>query len=130
MPDTNDNARHDDLLSLRHEVVDRSVVVHAAGEVDHDTAPRLARELVAAGQEASPARPLVLDMTGISFIASAALAVLIEHHKRLREAGHELRVVTGNPKVARALDRTGLLQLLSAYDTLEKALADGSRAPE
>lgn len=117
-------ARHDDLLSMTREVTDRAVVVHAVGEVDHLTAPRLAGELRKAGQEASSSRPLVLDMTGVSFMTSAGLAVLVEHHQEQR-GHHELRVVVGNSPVEQSLRRTGLVQFLSTYGTLVDALADG-----
>lgn len=119
MPDETEAARNDGLLRLRREVADRAVVIHAAGEVDHVTAPRLADELAKAGQE-TPGVPLVLDMTGISFIASAGLAVLVEHQHR----GRELRIVAAGSAVARAIERTGLAQFLPVYTTMADALPD------
>ena len=118
-----DGKARDDLLSVTSEVTERAVVVHAVGEVDHLTAPRLAGELSKAGQEASSARPLVLDMTSVSFMTSAGLAVLVEHHQDQR-AHHELRIVVGDSPVAQSLRRTGLTQFLSTYGTLADALAD------
>ncbi|WP_459715727.1 STAS domain-containing protein [Actinophytocola sp. KF-1] len=118
-----DHTAADDLLSLTSEVTDRAVVVHAVGEVDHLTAPRLAVELGKAGQEASATRPLVLDMTSVSFMTSAGLAVLVEHHQD-QASHHELRIVVGDSPVAQSLRRTGLLMFLSTYGTLAAALAD------
>jgi anti-anti-sigma factor len=123
----NDKAPADDLLSMTCEVTDRAVVVNAVGEVDHLTAARLADELSKAGQEASSDRPLVLDMTSISFMTSAGLAVLVEHHQDQR-AHHELRIVVGNSPVEQSLRRTGLVQFLSTFGTLADALAGGSGA--
>ncbi|MDQ3790477.1 MAG: STAS domain-containing protein [Actinomycetota bacterium] len=116
-----DDKAPDDLLSLTSEVTDRAVVVHAVGEVDHLTAVRLGNELSKAGQEASETRPLVLDMTSISFITSAGLAVLVAHHQA-QQLHHELRIVIGGSPVGQSLRRTGLHDFLSTYDTLEAAL--------
>ncbi|MFI7673769.1 STAS domain-containing protein [Actinophytocola sp. NPDC049390] len=113
-----------DLLSMTSEVTDRAVLVHAVGEVDHLTAPQLAAELGRAGLDASSTRPVVLDMTSVSFMTSAGLAVLVEHH-RGRRAHHALRIVVGGSPVGQSLRRTGLHQFLSTYDTLAEALADG-----
>jgi anti-anti-sigma factor len=117
-----DHTAADDLLSLTSEVTDRAIVVHAVGEVDHLTAVRLSNELSKAGQEASETRPLVLDMTSISFITSAGLAVLVAHHQDQQEH-HELRIAIGESPVGQSLRRTGLHEFLSTYDTLEAALA-------
>ncbi len=122
-----DRAPDDDLLSLTSEVTDRAIVVHAVGEVDHLTAIRLSNELSKAGQEASETRPLVLDMTSISFITSAGLAALVAHHQDQCEH-HELRLVIGDSPVGQSLRRTGLDQYLSAYDTLDAAMTGQVRS--
>lgn len=114
----------DPLLTLRRETSDRAVVLHAAGEVDHLNAHRLSAELAKAGQAVSPAQRLVLDMTAVSFMGSAAIAALIEHNLQSRQNGRDLRIVTGNTTVARTLQRTGVLGLLPVHATLEDALAD------
>lgn len=119
MPDTTEEAQ-DDVLSLRRRADDRAVVIHAIGELDHTTSPRLADELANAAHEAAEL-PLVLDLTGISFIASAGIAVLVEHHQH-RRANHHLRIVVGDSVVARALQRTGLVHFLPLYTTMADAV--------
>jgi anti-sigma B factor antagonist len=123
VPDDADDTPTDEPLRLRRELADQAVVFHAVGELDHVTASRLADELTDAGQETAPAL-VVLDMTGISFIASAGLAVLIEHHQRGQRTGRELRIVVGDSVVGRAIERTGLAQLLPVYATTADALPD------
>ena len=123
MPDTTGKARDDDLLSLRRSVDNHAVVIDAVGELDHATASWLAEALEKAGREA-PGRPLVVDLTGISFIASAGISVLVEHHHRGRGTNHDLRIVVGGSVVARTLERTGLLGFLPVYMTMADALPD------
>lgn len=65
----------------------------------------------------------MLDLTGISFIASAGIAVPVEHHQRDRETDHNLPVV-GDSVVAQTLQRTGLVQFLPAYAAMADAVPD------
>jgi anti-anti-sigma factor len=114
-----------DQLQLRREVVPSSaggVVVSVAGEVDLVTVPQLDDELTTAGDDLPPAGHLVLDLTGVAFMASAGLSTLIKHDQRCREAGKELRVVSGNRTIARTLLMTGLTETLTMFDTLDAAL--------
>ncbi|MFI7674164.1 STAS domain-containing protein [Actinophytocola sp. NPDC049390] len=122
MPDAAEDAQDNGLI-LRRGVDDRAVVIHAVGEVDHVTASRLFDELAKAGQVA-PERPIVIDMTGISFMASSGLTVLVEHHQRGQRAGRDLRIVVGDSVVGRTLRRTGLFEFLSVYAVLADALPD------
>lgn len=123
MPDDAQEPRTDDTLHLRRESAGRAVVFHAVGEIDHVTASLLADELADAGRETSRAF-VVLDLTGVSFIASAGLAVLVEHHQRGQRTGNELRIVVGDSVVGRAIKRTGLAQFLPVYATTADALPD------
>lgn len=122
MPDDAEETRTDDALRLRREPAGRAVVCHAVGEIDHVTASLLADELTGAGE--APRAFVVLDLTGVSFIASAGLAVLVEHHQRGQRTGNELRIVVGDSVVGRAIERTGLAQFLPVYATTAEALPD------
>jgi anti-anti-sigma factor len=110
---------HSELL-LR--VSREGAVVHVAGEVDLVTAPRLADELTKAESAVSPPETVVVDLTEVSFLASAGLRVLLEHDERCRESGRELCVVAGNSSVARSISVTGLTEVLTVRDSLDQAL--------
>lgn len=121
MADTTEETR--DEFSLRRTTGDHAVVLQVIGELDHGSASWLADELVKAGQDAQE-RPLVLDLSGISFIASAGIALLVEQYQRQRrqQTSNDFRIVVGESVVARALERTGLLEFLPVYGTLADAL--------
>ncbi|WP_227983454.1 STAS domain-containing protein [Nocardia spumae] len=97
------------------------VTVH--GEVDMNSAPQLQSAL----DEALRGEPaaVVLDMTGVGFLGSAGLSVLLA----VSQAGTTaLRVVT-SPAVRRPIEVTALDKLLELFPTVEAALApDGSPA--
>ncbi|HYQ64556.1 STAS domain-containing protein [Actinophytocola sp.] len=103
----------DDLLWLERSVENHSVVVRAVGEVDMLTAPRLSRQLDLAEAIVVPPAPVVLDLTGLTFLASAGLSLLLAHDKRCTELGSSLAIVPGGRAVTRPLKLTGLDKLLT-----------------
>jgi anti-sigma B factor antagonist len=100
-----------------------ATVVHVVGEIDTLTAPVLRAQL----DEHIPAMPLlVLDLSDVTFLGSAGLAVLVAGKDAADARGHTLRLVCGSRIVTRALEATGLLTLFDTADGVPEAL--GSRA--
>lgn len=100
-----------------------ATVVHVVGEIDTLTAPVLRAQL----DEHIPAVPLlVLDLSDVTFLGSAGLAVLVAGKDAADARGHTLRLVCGSRIVTRALEATGLLTLFDTADGVPEAL--GSRA--
>lgn len=116
-----------DGLSLRRGADDRAAMVHAVGEVDHATAPRLSDELAKIAEE-EPERSILLNLTGVTFMTSAGLAVLVDHHRRALRRGRDLHIVVGDSVVARGLERTGLSQFLSVHTAMADAFP-ATRSP-
>jgi anti-sigma B factor antagonist len=108
-----------DLLALSTRTAeDGAVTVTAAGEVDTFTAPLL-RSVLDTQLQRHPTE-LVIDLSGIQFLGSAGLAVLVETHKsaRDRDVGFQLIITTG--AVARALTVTGLIDLFTVTDAAHR----------
>jgi anti-sigma B factor antagonist len=85
-----------------------------AGEVDTVTAPHLGLALDRLLQE--PGDVLVADLTGITFLASSGLAVLIQAAHRADGTGRRLRLVATGRQVRRPLEITGTDQLFDLHD--------------
>lgn len=100
------------------------VVIAVAGELDLYTAPRLKENLVGA-IEAGELR-IVIDMSGVHFIDSSALGVLIGGVKRLKPNDGKLVLVSIDENVNWIFQITGLTSVFNIHDTLEEALADFS----
>ena len=107
---------------VRFDVVgygDRARVLHVVGEIDTLTAPLLRAQLD--GQ--IPQVPLlVLDLTEVTFLGSAGLAVLVAAKDATDARGNTLRLVCGSRIVTRALEATGLLTLFDVADGVPEAL--------
>jgi anti-sigma B factor antagonist len=96
-------------------------VVSVAGDVDMHTERRLRDELVRLSQ--TPAQRLVLDFSGVEFMASAGVHVLLEMCARLEAAGGSLSLACLHPMVARVMALTGADELVPVLPTVAEALA-------
>lgn len=90
--------------------------VMAAGEIDLASSPDLRTELQALLDDG--VRRLVLDLSGVSFIDSSGLGVLVGVLKRVEElgddAGLELRGLTGPAR--KVFEITGLHEIFVVTD--------------
>lgn len=110
-------------LRVHREMHGDAVVVHISGEVDLITAPVVDAQLAEAEETVGSSALVVVDMTGVTFLASVGLSLLVEHDRRCSRAGTPLRVVATNRAILRAIAVTGLDKELAVTSTLAEALA-------
>lgn len=96
-------------------------VITVAGEVDVVAAPQLRSEIVRVVTDG--ATDLILDLSGVVFIDSFGLGVLVGAVKRVQSHSGRLRVVVGEARVMAVLELTGLDRVLDLYSALDDALA-------
>jgi anti-sigma B factor antagonist len=96
-------------------------IVRLSGEADLHTAPIL-REALSQAIESDPGL-LVVDMTGVSFIDSMMLGVLLSATRRARPTGTEIRIVVDDPHVRRIFELTLLDHVMQLYPSVDIALA-------
>lgn len=92
------------------------VVVALAGELDLATAQVAEEELSRA--EASQ-ELIVLDLSGVSFIDSTGLRLMIAADRRARERGGAFVIVHPAPQVRRLLDLSGIAHHLELVQSLD-----------
>ncbi len=99
----------DPLVLSTRTAEDGTVIVAAVGEVDTFTAAPLRSMLDAQLEEQPP--ELVIDLSGIRYLGSAGLAVLVETQKAAGVRDVPLRLIATNRAVTRPLEVTGLIDL-------------------
>lgn len=103
------------------ERVRGTVVLAVHGDADMNVAEELEARLTEVIDEGPSA--LVLDLSGVTFIDSTVLAVLLHGLKRLGAAGGRLRIVTARPEIRRIFELTLLDRLFELDSSREEALA-------
>lgn len=88
--------------------VDGALVL--AGEIDSYTAPELGERLL------SDDAVTVIDASGVSFIDSSGLRVLVEAHQARLDAGRSLILRSPSAAVQRLLEISGLVGHLDVSD--------------
>jgi len=109
------------VLDVDHPRPDTAVLV-VSGELDTLTAPELDEALRAL--VGAPERLLVVDLSGVSFLASSGLAVLIQAAHRAEDRDRALHLVVTARAVRRPLEITGSDQLFVLHADLPSALED------
>jgi len=96
-------------------------VVAVVGELDLASVPGVRSSVVAAAQTRQPPY-VVLDLSGVEFIDSMGLGVVVGARKRVFALGGELRVVVATERVQRVFALSGLDTLLPLFGSLAEAL--------
>jgi anti-sigma B factor antagonist len=100
----------DEQLSIATTVESSMARVALTGELDVDTAPRVADELTAlAGQEV---KAVVVDVSALTFIDSTGLRALLAGRERLHESTASFALEGATGVVERVLELTGLGDLM------------------
>ncbi len=95
-------------------------VVEVEGEIDVSTADAL-RDEISAVLDRERA-DLVVDLTGVRFMDSTGLGVLVGTLKKVRLQGGTLQLVINSERLLKVFRITALLQVFTVHDTLEAAL--------
>jgi anti-sigma B factor antagonist len=103
------------ILQVRTAPVPTLVAI--AGEIDLLTAPQFRDEL-----DALPDGDVVLDLSGVRFLAAAGLSVLLDLQDRQTRAGAQVVLAAAPPLARRVLCMTGLDHNLLMIATTEEAV--------
>jgi anti-sigma B factor antagonist len=113
----------DGFAAARYEEKDGTQIVSVAGEVDLSSAPRLAELIWRAKRQAGGFPPhVVVDLSGVEFIDTAGLEVLLEEWNASRQSDGRMCLVAREGPITRLLEITGQGELFDLYDELGAAV--------
>jgi len=98
---------HPDSFQIISRITPGPVTMAVRGEVDLATAPELRRQMTDRLAHASTST-LHLDLSGVSFMDSSGLLVLLGAQRRARLLGGDVVLTRTSPQVARLLDLAGV----------------------
>jgi anti-sigma B factor antagonist len=104
-----------------------SVLITVEGELDLATAPRLKWPLVDAID--GGARVLIVDLSGVTFMDSTALGVLIGIRRTLK-LGSRMAIVCTDAGVLKIFEISGLDAVFQIFPTFDEALSYASEGVE
>jgi anti-sigma B factor antagonist len=95
-------------------------VIALSGEVDVYTSPRVKQEIVDLLNGGT--HKLVVDLTGVEYLDSTGLGVLIGGLKRARERDGDLKLICDNLRILRIFEITGLTKIFDIHRSETEAL--------
>ncbi|WSQ14972.1 STAS domain-containing protein [Streptomyces sp. NBC_01231] len=120
MTDNQKADRPDRFLAERREV-DGIRVVTVRGEIDHTVKDVLSEALLS--QDGTvPAQRIVVDLSGVTFMDSSGINVLITAYRQVSEAQGWLRIAGAQESVLRVLTLVGVDTFIPCHPTIEQAL--------
>jgi anti-sigma B factor antagonist len=105
-------------VDVRHD--QRAPVITVSGELDLASSPELEAEL--ARVECTAPELVVVDLSGLEFMDSTGLAVVVNAHRRAKRDGRRFAIVRGAEPVQRLMSLTGVDRTITLADTLHELL--------
>lgn len=97
------------------------LIVNVDGELDHHTAQVL-KGKIQEDLDKGVVRHIVLDLTGLSFMDSSGLGVLLGRYKELSKWQGRMLAFGLQPVVEKLFRLTGLNRLIPVHDKLDSCL--------
>lgn len=107
-------------MDLNEEVLDGTLVVHASGRLDSNTAAIL-EAVLPTRVEANPV--VILDLANVPYVSSAGLRVLLKGAKAGKASGNKLILVGLADSVLEVFDISGFTTIFVIEPTVESARA-------
>lgn len=97
-------------MEIKKELDGSKLTVTLSGRLDTTTAPDFEKELKSS---LDGVNELVLDFSGLDYISSAGLRVLLSAQKLMNGAGGSMKIVGANDIVKEIFDVTGFSDILT-----------------
>ena len=99
-------------MELHTEYKSGSLCIHLSGELDHHTAASTFQRIESALDRYLP-RSCILEMSGLGFMDSSGIAVIMRTQKRMRETGGQFCILDPSPISARVLAASGIDRMIT-----------------
>ena len=96
------------------------LLVGLDGELDHCCAQSVQRELDSLLRDPT-VRQLILDFSGLTFMDSSGIGVILGRYRVLRERGGSVAVIHMNDHVSRIFHMSGMDRVIHQLDKVQEA---------
>ena len=99
------------------------LIAKPACEIDHHSAERL-RGQVDAAFDKSSCRHIIFDFSGVTFMDSSGIGMIIGRYKNAEKRGGRLALAAMSDEMGRLFQISGLAKIITRTATVEEALLD------
>lgn len=109
------------VVSVELKIDERTLIASPVGELDHLQAERL-RVQIDAAFERSACKSIVLDMSGVSFMDSSGIGMVIGRYKNTEKRGGHLVLAAMDSAVTRLYEISGLAKIIKCTASVQEGL--------
>ena len=102
-------------ISVKGEVL----TARLSGEIDHHTAAYMRREIDSACELNVPSL-VIIDFSGVSFMDSSGIGLVMGRYKNLSKRGAELHISGTNPNIYKVMKLSGLERIVKLDNSSEE----------
>jgi anti-sigma B factor antagonist len=107
-------------LTIRStEKMPRVFILYPVGRLDSDSYPVLEKKMDYLLREGQ-ARHLTVDMTGVDYISSMGVRVILKAHKELKQRGGHLSLMNLQPQIKKVFEIIKALPSMRVYASIQE----------
>ena len=107
-------------MEIQQSQVDGSDVFTIIGDIDGNTAPTAQEKILPL---ASADASIALDMSGVAYMSSAGLRMLLVLYRNIMGQGGKVVLVGLSEELQDTMTLTGFMDFFEHYDTIDEGLA-------
>ncbi len=97
-------------MSVRIDATGEVVTAFLEGELDHHTAKEM-REAIDGAVEFNMPTLLVIDFSGVTFMDSSGIGLVMGRYRNLQKTGAELHIAGASPQIYKMMQLAGIERL-------------------
>ena len=107
-------------MEIKQEEVGNATVFTIEGDIDGNTAPDAQAQIVPL---ASPDARIAVDMSGVAYMSSAGLRMLLVIYRTIMGQGGKVVLVGLSEELEDTMTLTGFMDFFDHYDSLDEGIA-------
>jgi anti-sigma B factor antagonist len=106
-------------MEINVKSVGQVTVIEVSGEMDSNTAPQAQERVLPL---VGPGAKILLDMSGVEYMSSAGLRVLLSLYRQIARQNGGIVLVGLAEEIKDTMSITGFLNFFTTYDTVDEGL--------
>ena len=98
----------------------KNLIIKINGEIDQHNSEDI-REKIDKAFERSRCRHIIFDFSGVAFMDSSGIGLLIGRYKKVRSRGGTVAIANMNCDLGRIYNISGLKKIINSFESLDQA---------
>ena len=108
-------------MYLKFDEQDKTLIVTLIGELDHHSSEEV-RNKIDYRLDNDDITKLILNFSGVTFMDSSGIGVVIGRYKKITMKNGSLSVVSVSSRVKKIFELSGMYKIIKEFGTIEEAL--------